>query len=205
MAEFINAWVELRDDFAFPADDPANDTELQAKNRETLSKCGEIDVIPFVFKARTQANRTWRVYSLLYYFDDSVVNVDQAIEQDLERFTSENPGRANILAAWYKAGNMVGTQITYTEVLNPDYVGEPFEIPNPTYQPDPELPDYDPRETIRNPAWVPEFITEVGQTGVPLYAPPGYLLDFMPEIDGVPASELVDAHSYAGLSRKVMS
>lgn len=201
----FTAWVEIRDDFAFPADDPADDTQLQAKNRETLAKCGDIKTIPTVFKGRTQANRTWRVYSLLYEFDTA--NNDQAIEQALERFKSENPGRSNVLACWYQEGNMVGTTLVVTEEPNPDYVGEPFEIPNPAYQPDPELPDYDPRETIRNPAWVPETITVRSQTGVPLYPPPGYLLNYMPDVGDppAPATELVDAHRYMGQIDKVMS
>ena len=201
----FTAWLEIRDDFAWPADDPADDTELQAKNRETLARCGDIDVIPFIFKSRTQANRTWRVYSLQYEFNTA--NNDQAIEQALERFKSENPGRTDVLACWYYDGNMVGTTLVITEEPNPDYVGEPFEIPNPAYQPDPEQPDYDPRETIRNPAWVPETITVKSQTGVPLYPPPGYLLSYMPDVGDppAPATELVDAHRYAGDPDKVMS
>ena len=201
----FTAWLEIRDDFPFPADDPADDTELQAKNRETLSKCGDIDVIPFVFKARTQGPRTWRVYSLLYEFPDDTPNPDQAIEQALELFKSENPGQADVLAAWYNEGNMVGTELVVTEEPNPDYVGEPFEIPNPAYQPDPELPDYDPREALRNPAWVPEFITVRSQTGVPLYATPGYMLDYMPDVNEAPATEVIDAHRYMGQPEKVMS
>lgn len=62
----INAWVEIRDDFAFPAADPADDTELQAKNRETLARCGDIAVIPNLFRRRTQGPRSWQLYSLLY-------------------------------------------------------------------------------------------------------------------------------------------
>lgn len=200
----FTAWLEIRDDFAFPADDPADDTQLQEKNRETLSKCGDIDIIPFVFKARTQGPRTWRVYSLLYDIDDSIANQDQAIEQALERFKSENPGQTNVLACWYEEGNMVGTQLVITEEPNPDYVGAPEFIPNPAYQPDPELPDYDPRQEIRNPAYVPPTITVRSQTGVPLYPPPGRLLSYMPDVDGASATELVDAHRYMGQPDKVM-
>lgn len=195
-----SAWVEIRDDFAFPADDPADDTELQAKNRETLEKCGNVDVIPFVFKARTQGPRTWRVYDLLVEVD-----TDQQLEQALERFQSENPGQAQVVAAWNEDGSMVGTTLVETEVPNPDYVGEPFMIPNPDFQPDPELPDYDPRAEIRNPAWVPEFIIERSQSGVPLYSTPAYILNYMPDVNGSPATELVTAHRYAGQPDKVFS
>ena len=201
----FTAWVEIRDDFDWPADEPELDTELQAKNRETLEKCGDINAIPFVFKARTQANRTWRVYSLLYDIDDSIANQDQAIEQALEQFKSENPGKTDVLACWYEAGNMVGTTLVITEEPNPDYVGEPQFIPNPDYQPDPDLPDYDPRPELRNPAWVPETITVRSQTGTPLYPTPGYLLNYMPDVNEAPATELVDAHRYMGQADKVMS
>ena len=186
---FVTAWVEIRDDFDFERPD----------NVETLAKCGDIDVIPTVFKARSQANRAWRVYSLQYEYPDDVGNLDQAIEQDLERFKSENPGQTDVLGAWYEAGNMVGTTLVVEEVPNPEYTGEPLEIPNPDYQPDEELPDFDPRETILNPAWVPEFITVRSQQGVPLYPTPGYIVDYMPN------GELVDAHRYMGQADKVMS
>lgn len=199
----FTAWVEIRDDFAFPADDPADDNELQAKNRATLAKCGDIDVIPFVFKARTQGPRTWRVYSLQYEFDTQ--NNDQAIEQALELFKSENPGQTDVLACWYEDGAMVGCQLQIDEIPNPEYVGEPEFIPNPAYQPDPELPDYDPRQEIKNPLYVPPTITVRSQTGVPLYPPPGNLQGYMPDVDGAPATELVDAHRYLGDTEKVMS
>ena len=195
-----SAWVEIRDDFEFPADDPADDTELQAKNRETLARCGNLDVIPFVFKARTQGPRTWMVYDLLVEVD-----TEQQLEQALELFKSENPGQAAVVAAWNEDGSMVGTTLVLTEVPNPDYVGEPEFIPNPDFQPDPDLPDYDPRTEIRNPAWVPETITERSQSGVPLYSTPAYILKYMPDVDGSPATELVTAHRYAGQPDKVFS
>lgn len=199
----FQAWVEIRDDFAFPADDPADDTELQAKNRETLSKCGDIDVIPGIFKARTQGPRTWRIYSLIYEFDTP--NNDQAIEQALERFKSENPGQADVVGCWRETGEMVGCTLEINEVPNPEYVGEPEFIPNPAYQPDPELPDYDPRQEIKNPLYVPPTITVRSQTGVPLYATPGYLNDILPDVDGAPATAPYDAHRYMGMPEKVFS
>lgn len=92
----INAWVEIRDDFDFPADDPADDTELQAKNRQTLARCGDIAVIPGLFKTRTQGPRSWQLYSLLYD-----VETIQEFEQAIELFKSENPGKTDVLGAWY--------------------------------------------------------------------------------------------------------
>ena len=102
----INCFVEIRDDFAFPAADPADDTELQAKNRETLSKCGDIAVIPGLFKTRTQGPRSWQLYSLLYD-----VETRQQFEQQVERFKSENPGQTDVLGAWHwEDGRQVGIE-----------------------------------------------------------------------------------------------
>jgi len=52
---------------------------------------------------------------------------------------------------------------------------------------------------------VPETITVRSQTGVPLYVPPGYLLDILPDVNGAPATEPYDAHTYFGLPEKVFS
>lgn len=189
----FNAWIEIRDDFAWPAEDPADDTELQAKNRETLALCGDIEVIPNLYNTRS-AGGNWQIYSLVY--EDMT---EQEFEQAVELFKSENPGVTNVVGAWYWEGNMVGTQVTYTEVPNPEYTGEPFMIPNPDFQPDPELPDYDPRAEIRNPAWVPEFITVKGQTGVPLYSTPGYLDQYMP------GGTIADVNLYMGQPTRVFA
>ena len=173
----VNVWIEIRDTFAWPAEDPENDTELQAKNRETLSLAAQMDVVPLLYKQRTQGPRSWVLVSLMY---DDVTQ--QSLEQAVDRFQDENPGDTDVLGAWnWEYGNEFGTDFTITEVPNPEYTGEPFFIPNPDFQPDPELPDYDPRESLRNPLWVPEFLVVIGQTGVPLYPIPGKLSSFMPD------------------------
>ena len=166
----INAWVEIRDDFDFE----------RADNVETLARCGDIEVIPGLFKGRTQGPRSWQLYSLIYD-----VATERDFERAIERFKSENPGQTDVLGAWnMEHGGQVGMSFDgFVDVPNPDYVGEPLEIPNPDYQPDPELPDYDPREFIPNPDWVPEFLQEPVYSGVPLYPIPGRLSDFMPDDD----------------------
>ena len=100
----INAWVEIRDTFAWPAADPEDDTELQAKNRETLALCGDIKVIPGLYKTRTQGPRSWQLYTLLYD-----VATRQEFEQAIELFKSENPGDTDVLGAWHWA---TGEQVT---------------------------------------------------------------------------------------------
>lgn len=200
----VNVWIEIRDDFAFPADLPENDSELQAKNRVTLGRAAQINVVPFLFKTRTQGPRSWQLYSLLYD-----VETNQELEQAVERFQSENAGQTAVLGAWHwEYGNQFGTEPVITEVANPDYVGEPYTVPNPDYQPDPELPDFDPREDLRNPLWVPEFLTEITQTGVPLYPIPGKLNNFMPDdydVDGNPVTNttLRDVNIFAGQALRI--
>lgn len=92
----INVWLEIRDTFEWPAEDPADDNELQAKNRETLAKCADIAVIPGLFKTRTQGPRSWQIYSLQY-----IVQTIKELEVEIERFKSENSGDTGVMGAWY--------------------------------------------------------------------------------------------------------
>lgn len=198
----VNVWIEIRDTFAYPAENPEDDTELQAKNRETLALASDITVVPFLFKQRTQGPRSYILYSLLY---DDVTQ--QSLEQAVERFQSENPGDTNVMGAWHwEYGNEFGTDPVITEVPNPAYTGEPYWLPNPDYQPDPELPDYDPVEQLRNPLYVPEFLTEITQTGVPLYPIPGSLSSFMPDEGDppVPNPTVRDINLFAGQAPRLL-
>jgi hypothetical protein len=198
----VNVWIEIRDTFAYPAENPEDDTELQAKNRETLALASDITVVPFLFKQRTQGPRSYILYSLLY---DDVTQ--QSLEQSVERFQSENPGDTNVMGAWnWEYGNEFGTEPVITEVPNPAYTGEPYWLPNPDYQPDPELPNYDPVEQLRNPLYVPEFLTEITQTGVPLYPIPGSLSSFMPDEGDppVPNPTVRDINLFAGQAPRLL-
>lgn len=135
----INCFIEIRDDFDFPAEDPANDTELQAKNRETLSKCGDIQVQPGLWKTRTQGPRSWQLYSLLYEVDTR-----QQFEQAVERFKSENPGQTDVLGAWHmEDGRQVGIEL--------DGSGVPlYPIPGRLSDFMPDDPDGTPNPTVRD-------------------------------------------------------
>ena len=90
----VNVLMEIRADFDWPANDPADDTELQAKNRATLALCGDLAVIPNVFETRA-AGGNWQVYSLTYDMPTW-----PEIEQAVELFKSENPGSTGVLGAW---------------------------------------------------------------------------------------------------------
>ena len=135
----INAWIEIRDTFTFPAENPEDDTELQAKNRETLSRCGDLTVIPTLFKGRTQGPRTWTLYSLLYD-----VQTWQEFEQSIERFKSENAGETDVLAAWhFEDGRQVGIELDGSGVLL-------YPIPGRLSNFMPDDPDGTPNSTLRD-------------------------------------------------------
>lgn len=142
-------------------------------------------------------------------FDDDAVTL-QLVEDEITHLGTQFPNEISILAAWKRDGAMVGCQLVLTEVPNPDYTGEPQFIPNPDFDNDPESPTYDPRPTIRNPAYVPEFITERSQTGTPRYPLPNFAWRFLPNPlpDGtVPSSnaDLVDLNLLYGQSPRVFS
>lgn len=129
MAMIINAWLEVRDDFDFERED----------NVETLAKCGDINVIPGLFKGRTQGPRSWQLYSLLYD-----VATRQEFEQAVERFKSENPGQTDVLGAWhFEDGRQVGIEL--------DGSGVPlYPVPGKAANFMPDEPDGTPNATVRD-------------------------------------------------------
>lgn len=161
----------------------------------------------------TNRRRLWQKTNLggtdynLWSIDlDDRLDTLQQVRDELDFLIATYPNQIAILGAWKWDGAMVGCTLVLTEVPNPDYVGEPYWIPNPDYQPDPELPDYDPRENIRNPAWVPETIVERSQTGTPTYPLPTYLWRFMPAEDGATSNaDLRNVNLLYGQGERVFS
>jgi hypothetical protein len=125
----INAFIEIRDDFDFERED----------NVETLAKCGDINVIPGLFKRRAQGPRSWQLYSLLYEVDTR-----QQFEQAIERFKSENPGTTDVLGAWhFEDGRQAGIEL--------DGSGVPlYPIPGRLSDFMPDDPDGTPNPTVRD-------------------------------------------------------
>jgi hypothetical protein len=103
----------------------------------------------------------------------SVILREDSIPNSVNEFRQEFPG-AQVLGCWKPDGAMLGCERVLTEVPNPEYLGEPKYIPNPGYD-----PETDTREEIKNPAWVPEFIVQITQTGTPQYEP-GNIANYMP-------------------------
>ena len=131
----VNVWIALRGDFAYPADDPADDTNQQASNRETLALAADIAVVPDLFTKRNAAGE-WTNYSLLY-----VADTWPEIEQAVELFKSENPGRTDVLGAWdYTTGEQIVDDAVpvypipgYLSAFMPDDLdGDGNPVPNST-------------------------------------------------------------------------
>ena len=125
----INALLEIRDDFDFE----------RADNVETLSKCGDIQVQPGLWKGRTQGPRSWQLYSLQYD-----VPSEREFERAVERFKSENPGQTDVLGAWHtEDGRQVGIEL--------DGSGVPlYPIPGRLADFMPDDPDGTPNPTLRD-------------------------------------------------------
>ena len=157
-----------------------------------------------LFRKPTLGGRVWTLWSVM--FDDDI-DVLQIIQDEIDQLALDYPSQVVIAGAFHWAGNQVGTQLVLTEVPNPEYTGEPYMIPNPDYQPDLEQPDYDPRAEIRNPAWVPEFITEKSQTGTPTYPLHPQLIEFMPDVDdvGTRPTELSDTNLLFGQGTRIFA
>jgi hypothetical protein len=160
-----------------------------------------------LFKKPTLSGTVYNLWSLDF---DRDVDPVSAIKNTLDGLIAKYPNQIAIVGVWKRDGAMLGTTLVLTDVPNPAYTGEPFMIPNPGYQPDPELEDYDPRTEVRNPAWVPETITERSQTGTPTYPLPNYLWRFMPDdADGNPTAtsnaDLRDVNLLAGQQFRVFN
>lgn len=187
----VNVWIALRDDAQNAIRTRLEwDEESQGaytgpvtdRTARLFSKMADRATVQRLFRVATLNTRQWTLWSV--YFDEPV-DVLQKVQDELDQLAIDYPSQFIIAGAWKEDGAMVGCTLTQTEVANPAYTGEPLDIPNPGFQPDPEQPDFDPRPTIRNPAWVPEFITERGQTGTPTYPLPAQLIELMPDVDDV--------------------
>ena len=100
-----NIWMRFRDDFTWPAENPEDDDELQAKNREALSRAVDYETVSRLYKQESAQGKTWTLLSLWYQYE-----LENEVEQAVERLSSENPGQTDVLGAWYAdTGERFGT------------------------------------------------------------------------------------------------
>lgn len=199
----LNLWIALPEDVHNELNQGREDENNNLSDIANRFARGQLDpgTVLNLYKQRRQGPNTWHLWSIILTAEDHNDVVSQ-----VNSFRQEYPG-AQVMGLWKPDGAMYGCELVLTEVPNPDYVGEPYMIPNPAYQPDPEQPDYDPRAEIRNPAWVPETITERSQSGDPQYVP-GNISFYMPDDfdeDGnpVPNNTPRDVNLPAGWSPRI--
>lgn len=197
----LNLWIALPESVHNELNQGREDENSNLSDIANRFARGQLDpdTVHNLYKQRTQGPNTWHLWSIILTAEDHNDVVSQVTS-----FRQEYPG-AQVMGLWDEEGIMYGCTAVYTEVPNPEYTGEPFEIPNPAYQPDPDLPDYDPRENIRNPAWVPETITVKSQAGDPQYIP-GNMSFYMPDDpDGTPNSTVRDINLPMGWQTRVFA
>ena len=169
----VNVWMAIPEDDRNGLNQNRDDGTGGPVVQDFLN--GQLDpvVVEGLYLTRTAGQTTQYLWSFI--LDDA----NGQINQQINDFRQVYPG-CQVLGCWKSDGAMLGCELVLTEVPNPEYVGEPEIISNPAYQPDPELPDPDGREFIRNPAYVYPTIVERSQTGTPNYESPAFLIDFMP-------------------------
>ena len=167
----FNVWVEIRNNFPWPAGEPGDDTELQGKNRLNLGEMPDQVVVTSLFKSRKQGPRFYYLYSMYYYTE-----TQEEVELSVQNLQWDNPGHVVILAGWNGDGSQIGTE----HVWDTRIVEKTWSILNPDYQPDPELPDFDDRYVIQVTGDVEEEYVS-GYTGTPVYLQAANLNQKMPD------------------------
>lgn len=215
--KFVNIWLGVSTDLQAIARESLTWDEstqgdytgpLRNRSRRLFEYMQDVESRQRIFDTPTLGGRDYKLWSLDFEDDTSVLLL---VEEEINHLATQYPNEIAILGAWKADGAMIGCTLVETEVPNPEYTGEPYEIPNPDYDPNYELsegvenPDYDPRETIRNPAYVPEFLTERSQTGTPRVALAPQTWRFQESLGATSNADLVDGNLLLGQSPRIFS
>jgi len=191
----VNVWIGLRDDaqaailtrlrwdeetqgpYTGPVTDRQHKLFSYMHDRENTQR---------LFKQATFGGRVWTVWSV--YFD-LPGNILQLVKAELDQMLVDYPTQFVVMGAWHWEGNQVGTEHVYSTRI----VTKTWSILNPDYQPDPDLPAFDDRYTIRVTGDVEEEYVS-GHTGTPIYPMHPQILKFMPDVDGLPATVVTDVN-----------
>jgi hypothetical protein len=202
----VNVWVALRDDaqaaiverltwneesqgpYTGPVSDETALLFSRVKGGATVQR---------LFRVATIGGRDYTLWNLFY---DGPTNILQRVQDELDQLAIDYPNQFIIAGAWIwdqgaLACRQVGTQLDIqTRTVN----RQAQEI-NPDYQPDDQLPNYDPdlyvtiQETFEE-----EYVA--GHTGTPTYPIHPQLIELMPDVDdvGTRPTELSDVNLMAG-------
>ena len=151
-----------------------------------------------LFKVVDVAGQDWHLYSLSV--SDPAYDAQQ-VKAEIDWLVSTYSTQSGIVGAWKWTGEQLGTEHEYTTAtesvtyskLNPDY--DPSEFLEDGTTPN---PSYDPQFVIR--VTEDQEVTRItGMTGTPTYPIPyANLLEFMPDVDELPASVLADVNLLFG-------
>ena len=148
-----------------------------------------------LFKTPLINGNIWTLWSFM--FDESG-DVLQLVQDELDFLTTEYPNHIIIAGAFtFEVGDLACRQVGTQLVIDTRTVTKTWSVLNPDYQPDPEEPDFDDRYVLRITGDVEEEYVS-GHTGTPTYPIHPRLIEFMPDAEGVPATELADINLMFG-------
>jgi hypothetical protein len=215
----INVWIGLRDDAQYAVMDRLNwDTETRGdysgpipdRHNDVFKLMADQANTQRLFKTATLSQRAWSLWST--YFDlkgDALREVRSILDQ----MALDYPTQFVILGVWHNDGRQVGTQFVYSDVtrqVNDTSYDQPM-VANPAYDIDaaPEEPTeiLDPTWTAPDPWPQVDVVTNeiTGTRGTSPYPPHAKLIKFMPDVDGVAATELVDINLAMGQAQRRFS
>lgn len=207
---FANIWLGLRDDANTLVREYLSwDEESQGEYSGPVSNragrifrfFSDIGTVSKLYKAPTLGGNVWHLYNINI---DIVNYTPQEVRDEIDWLVATYGTQVSMVGAWKWTGEQYGT----TPVWDTRTVTKTWSVLNPDYDPNEFL---DEEQTVPNPAYDPRFVLRItgdveedyisSYTGSPLYPiPKVQLLNFMPDVDGSPATVLTDVNLLAGQS-----
>jgi len=201
----VNVWIALRDDAQAavkerlqwdeavdgPYTGPVSDATALLFSR--ILGGAEVQRL---FRVATINARQWTLWNLYYSNKKEVL---LRVQEELDQLALDYPNQFIIAGAWawdsQLACRQLGTQLVVETQTVQRTVGEP----NPNYQPDEGLPDYDPELYVQVVRDVDVQVV-TGHTGAPTYPLHPQLIELMPDVDdiGTRPTELSDVNLLSG-------
>ena len=201
----VNVWVALRDDAQAAIkerltwDEAVDGPYTGPVSDETALLFSRIlggAEVQRLFRVATINARQWTLWNLYYSNKKEVL---LRVQEELDQLALDYPNQFIIAGAWawdsLLACRQLGTQLVVETQTVQRTVGEP----NLDYQPDENLPGYDPARYIQVVRDVDVQVV-TGHTGSPTYPLHPQLIELMPDVDeiGTRPTELSDVNLLAG-------
>ena len=165
------------------------------RTAKVFSKMQDRAVRLNLFKKPNLGGNDWNLWIVSFAESPTLL---QVLQDELDALTAAYPSQFVIAGAFrWNPGDIacrqVGTQLT----IDTRIVSKTWSILNPDYQPDDQEPNFDDRFVLRITGDVEEEYVS-GSTGTPTYPLHPQLLQFMPDVDGLPATVLADVNLLQG-------